>query len=147
MKMKIGRFSLLDILVLTIAGVVIVLMCLRINDIRVNGFQSNKADSIQISDFTEVSKQTKFSSEFGNLKSWHLYVDSTTDSYVLSVEFSTYMGANSVIVPLEGKQVLSSNKNTFTVSYNKDATIWIFKDDDTGIEYVMSNTNYYVRRK
>lgn len=147
MKMKIGKFSLLDILVLTIAGVVIVLMCLRINDIRVNGFQSNKADSIKISDFTEVNKQTKFSSEFGSLKSWHLYVDNTTDSYVLSVEFSTYMNANSVIIPLEGKKVLSSNKNTFTVSYDKDATIWVFKDDDTGIEYVMSNTNYYVRSK
>lgn len=147
MKMKIGKFSLLDILVLTVAGVVIVLMCLRINDIRVNGFQSDKADSIKISDFTEVNKQTKFSSEFGNLKSWHLYVDSTTDSYVLSVEFSTYMGANSVIVPLEGKQVLSSNKNTFTVSYDKDATVWVFKDDDTGIEYIISNTNYYIRSK
>ena len=147
MKMKIGKFSLLDILVLTVAGVVIVLMCLRINDIRVNGFQSDKADNIKISDFTEVNKQTKFSSEFGNLKSWHLYVDNTTDSYVLSVEFSTYMNANSVIIPLEGKKVLSSNKNTFTVSYDKDATIWVFKDDDTGIEYVMSNTNYYVRSK
>ena len=91
MKMKIGKFSLLDILVLTVAGVVIVLMCLRIIDIRVNGFKSNKVDSIKISDFTEVNKQTKFSSEFGNLKSWHLYVDSTIDSYVLSVEFSTYI--------------------------------------------------------
>lgn len=69
MKMKIGKFSLLDILVLPVAGVVIILMCLRINDIRVNDFQSNKADSIKISDFTEVNKQTKFSSEFGNLKS------------------------------------------------------------------------------
>lgn len=65
MKMKIGKFSLLDILVLSVSGVVIILMCLRI----VNGFQSNKADSIKISDFTEVNKQTKFSSEFGNLKS------------------------------------------------------------------------------
>lgn len=120
-------------------------MCLRINDIRVNGFQSNKADSIKISDFTEVNKQTKFSSEFGNLKSWHLYVDSTIDSYVLSVEFSTYMCNNSVIIPLEGKKVLPSNKNTFTVSYDKDATILVFKDDDTGVEYVLSNTNYYVR--
>lgn len=147
MKRKIGKFSLLDILVLIVAGVVIVLMCLRIDDIRVNGFQSNKSGDYKISDFTEVNKQTKFSSEFGNLKSWHLYVDSTTDSYVLSVEFSTYMGTNSVIVPLEGKQVLSSNKNTFTVSYDKDATIWVFKDDDTGIEYVISNTNYYVRSK
>ena len=145
MKMKIGKFSLLDILVLTVAVVVIVLMCLRIIDIRVNGFQSNKVDSIKISDFTEVNKQTKFSSEFGNLKSWHLYVDSTIDSYVLSVEFSAYMGNNSVIIPLEGKKVLPSNKNTFTVSYDKDATIWVFKDDDTGVEYVMSNTNYYVR--
>lgn len=52
MKRKIGKFSLLDILVLTVAGVVIVLMCLRIIDIRVNGFQSNKVDSIKISDFT-----------------------------------------------------------------------------------------------
>lgn len=147
MKMKIGKFSLLDILVLAVVGVVIVLMCLRINDIRVNGFQSNKSDSIKISDFTEVNKQTKFSSEFGNLKSWHLYVDSKTDSYILSVEFSTYMGANSVIVPLEGKKVLSSNKNTFTTSYDKDATIWVFKDDDTGIEYIVSNTNYYIRSK
>lgn len=147
MKRKIGKFSLLDILVLTVAGVVIVLMCLRIDDIRVNGFQSNKSGDYKISDFTEVNKQTKFSSEFGNLKSWHLYVDSTTDSYVLSVEFSTYMSTNSVIVPLEGKQVLSSNKNTFTVSYDKDATIWVFKDDDTGIEYIISNTNYYVRSK
>lgn len=69
MKRKIGKFSLLDILVLTVAGVVIVLMCLRIDDIRVNGFQSNKSGDYKISDFTEVNKQTKFSSEFRNLKS------------------------------------------------------------------------------
>jgi hypothetical protein len=55
------------------------------------------------------------------------------------------MGNNSVIIPLEGKKVLPSNKNTFTVSYDKDATILVFKDDDIGVEYVLSNTNYYVR--